>query len=661
MENMREIVDKLNLWAYHYYTLDEPLVSDAEYDKLYDELLKLEKKTGIVLDNSPTQRVGGDVLEKFEKHIHLQELYSLQKAQSIEELREFCRRCEKFLKEYNSLHNVNKKLEYYVEFKFDGLTINLTYDNGKLISASTRGNGIYGEEVFEQVKTIKSIPLEIDYNGLVEIQGEAIMPLSALKKYNELNEIPLKNARNAAAGAIRNLDPKKTAQRNLDAFIYNVGFKANAPFKTQEEMIDFLRKNKFKVNNYEKKCETLEQIIEKIQEIEKLRKEVDYLTDGAVIKVNDFELREYFGYTNKFPRFAIAYKFEAQEYSTILKDVVWNVGRSGKVTPTAILEEVEIGDVTVKRATLNNYDDIQRKNVKINSRVLVRRSNDVIPEILGVLPREDSNEIEILPPTHCPFCKSELIKDGVHIFCTNTLGCTPQLISSLVHFSSKTAMNIEGLSEKTIESLFENLKVDTVYKIYDLTFEKLLTLDKFKEKKAKNLLNSIEKSKNVNLENFIYALGIKNVGIKTAKDLAKKYKNLDSLRVVTEEELLEIQDIGEVVARCIFEFFNDEYSKKSLDLLLSKGIKIESYKDITENEFTDKKVVITGTFENYKRSELESFFSENGLIVQSSVGKSTDFLIVGEKAGSKLKKALELGVEIISQENLEIFLKKVKN
>lgn len=661
MENMREIVDKLNLWAYHYYTLDEPLVSDAEYDKLYDELLKLEKKTGIVLDNSPTQRVGGDVLEKFEKHIHLQELYSLQKAQSIEELREFCRRCEKFLKEYNSLHNVNKKLEYYVEFKFDGLTINLTYDNGKLISASTRGNGIYGEEVFEQVKTIKSIPLEIDYNGLVEIQGEAIMPLSALKKYNELNEIPLKNARNAAAGAIRNLDPKKTAQRNLDAFIYNVGFKANAPFKTQEEMIDFLRKNKFKVNNYEKKCETLEQIIEKIQEIEKLRKEVDYLTDGAVIKVNDFELREYFGYTNKFPRFAIAYKFEAQEYSTILKDVVWNVGRSGKVTPTAILEEVEIGDVTVKRATLNNYDDIQRKNVKINSRVLVRRSNDVIPEILGVLPREDSNEIEILPPTHCPFCKSELIKDGVHIFCTNTLGCTPQLISSLVHFSSKTAMNIEGLSEKTIESLFENLKVDTVYKIYDLTFEKLLTLDKFKEKKAKNLLNSIEKSKNVNLENFIYALGIKNVGIKTAKDLAKKYKNLDSLRVVTEEELLEIQDIGEVVARCIFEFFNDEYSKKSLDLLLSKGIKIESYKDITENEFTDKKVVITGTFENYKRSDLENFFSENGLIVQSSVGKSTDFLIVGEKAGSKLKKALELGVEIISQENLEIFLKKVKN
>lgn len=661
MENMREIVDKLNLWAYHYYTLDEPLVSDAEYDKLYDELLKLEKKTGVVLDNSPTQRVGGDVLEKFEKHIHLQELYSLQKAQSIEELREFYRRCEKFLKEYNSLHNVNKKLEYYVEFKFDGLTINLTYDNGKLISASTRGNGIYGEEVFEQVKTIKSIPLEIDYNGLVEIQGEAIMPLSALKKYNELNEIPLKNARNAAAGAIRNLDPKKTAQRNLDAFIYNVGFKANAPFKTQEEMIDFLRKNKFKVNNYEKKCETLEQIIEKIQEIEKLRKEVDYLTDGAVIKVNDFELREYFGYTNKFPRFAIAYKFEAQEYSTILKDVVWNVGRSGKVTPTAILEEVEIGDVTVKRATLNNYDDIQRKNVKVNSRVLVRRSNDVIPEILGVLPSEDSNEIEILPPTHCPFCKSELIKDGVHIFCTNTLGCTPQLISSLVHFSSKTAMNIEGLSEKTIESLFENLKVDTVYKIYDLTFEKLLTLDKFKEKKAKNLLNSIEKSKNVNLENFIYALGIKNVGIKTAKDLAKKYKNLDSLRVVTEEELLEIQDIGEVVARCIFEFFNDEYSKKSLDLLLSKGIKIESYKDITENEFTDKKVVITGTFENYKRSDLENFFSENGLIVQSSVGKSTDFLIVGEKAGSKLKKALELGVEIISQENLENFLKKVKN
>lgn len=658
-DKIKKIVETLNDWAYHYYTLDNPVVSDMEYDKLYDELLNLEKESGIVLENSPTQRVGGEVLEKFEKHTHLQPLYSLQKAQSFEELEDFHNRCKKLLDEYNSLNGTNKKLEYFVEYKFDGLTVNLTYENGFLVSASTRGNGTYGEEVIEQVKTIKSIPLSIDYKGLVEIQGEAIMPLSALENYNKTHDVPLKNARNAAAGAIRNLDPKKTADRNLDCFIYNVGFKESENFKSQEEMIKFLRENKFKVNEYEKKCTTLNEVKEKIQEIDEFRKKVDYLTDGVVIKVNDFELREFFGYTNKFPRFAIAFKFEAEEFSTILREVVWNVGRSGKVTPTAILDEVEIGDVTVKRATLNNYDDILRKKVKINSRVLIRRSNDVIPEILGTLPSEENDEIEILPPTHCPFCESELVKDGVHIFCPNTLGCSPQLISSLVHFATKNAMNIEGLSEKTIESLFENLGVDTVYKIYDLKMEELLTLDKFKDKKATNLLTSIENSKNVNFENFIYALGIKNVGIKTAKDLSKKYKNLENLRLATEEELVQIEDIGDVVARSIFEFFNDEHSKNSLEKLLEKGIVINSFENNASGEFVDKKIVITGTFENYKRKDLEKLFDEKGLIVQSAVGKATDFLVVGEKAGSKLQKAMELGVKTISEEELKEFIEKL--
>lgn len=659
MDRMKEIVEKLNLWNYHYYTLDDPIVSDAEYDKLYDELLSLEKKTGIVLENSPTQRVGGEVLDKFKKHTHIKELYSLQKAQNFEELKEFFDRCKKLLDEYNFLNKTNKTLEYYVEFKFDGLTINLTYENGSLISASTRGNGVYGEEVLEQVKTIKSIPLKIPYKGLIEVQGEAIMPLSVLEKYNKTADIKLKNARNAAAGAIRNLDPKKTAQRNLDAYIYNVGFKDGENFKNQEEMIKFLKENKFKVNSYEKRCITLEDIENKIFEIKTLRKQVDYLTDGVVIKVNDFELRNFFGYTNKFPRFAIAYKFEAEEYSTILKDVIWNVGRTGKVTPIAILEPIEIADVTIQRATLNNYDDILRKKLKIGSRVLIRRSNDVIPEILGVMPDNENVETEIVPPTHCPFCNSELIKIGVNMFCTNTLGCTPQLISSLVHFSSKNAMNIEGLSEKTIESLFENLKIDTVDKIYDLKYEQLLTLEKFKDKKASNLLNSIEKSKNVNLENFIYALGIKNVGVKTSKDLAKKYKTLDELRKTTQDQLLQISDIGEIVAKCIFEFFNDEHSKYSLEKLLSKKIIINPYVESIKNEYADKKIVITGSFKKYKRSDLENIFSNKGLIVQSSVGKSTDILVVGEKAGSKLEKAEKLGTKIITEKDLDEFLEKL--
>lgn len=658
IEQMKEMIEKLNLWGYYYYTLDNPIVSDGEYDELYDKLLKLEKESKIVLDNSPTKRVGGEILEKFQKHTHLKELYSLQKAQSIEEIKEFHERLKKLLDEYNILNSTNKKLKYYVEFKFDGLTINLTYDKGKLVSASTRGNGIYGEEVFEQVKTIKSIPLEIEYKGLIEVQGEAIMPLSELSKYNETADIKLKNARNAAAGAIRNLDPKKTAKRNLDAFFYNVGYKEKENFKTQEEMISFLKKNRFKVNFYEKECRTIEDIEEKIKEIEILRKDVDYLTDGLVIKVNDFSLREFFGYTNKFPRFAIAYKFDPEEYTTILKDVCWNVGRIGKVTPTAILEPVEIGDVTVKRATLNNYDDILRKNVKIGSHVLIRRSNDVIPEILGRMDCEEK-EKEIIQPTHCPFCKSELIKDGVHIFCPNTLGCTPQIISSLVHFSSKNAMNIEGLSEKTIEALFENLNIDSVYKIYDLKFDDLLKLDKFKEKKANNLLKSIENSKLVNLENFIYAMGIKNVGIKTAKDLAKKFKTLDNFKNAKEEELLEIEDVGEVIARSIFEFFNDEHSRLSFYKLLDKGIVVNDYVEISQGEYVNKKIVITGSFEKYKRSDLENIFSNKGLIVQSSVGKSTDILIAGEKCGSKLQKAKDLNIEIITQQNLEEFLENL--
>lgn len=658
IEEMKEIVEKLNLWGYHYYTLDDPIVSDGEYDLLYDKLLSLEKETKIVLETSPTKRVGGEILEKFQKHTHLKELYSLQKAQSIEEIKEFHERLKKLLYEYNTLNKTDKTLKYYVEFKFDGLTINLTYDKGKLVSASTRGNGIYGEEVFEQVKTIKSIPFEIPYKGLIEVQGEAIMPLSELSKYNETADIKLKNARNAAAGAIRNLDPKKTAKRNLDAFFYNVGYKDGENFKTQEEMISFLKENKFKVNFYEKECKTIEEIEEKIKEIEILRKSVDYLTDGVVIKVNDFSLRDFFGYTNKFPRFAIAYKFDPEEYTTILKDVCWNVGRSGKVTPSAILDPIEIGDVTVKRATLNNYDDILRKNVKIGSRVLIRRSNDVIPEILGRMDC-DEKEIEIILPTHCPFCKTELVKDGAYIFCPNTLGCTPQIISSLVHFSSKNAMNIEGLSEKTTESLFINLDIDSVYKIYDLSFEDLLKLDKFKEKKANNLLKSIENSKSVNLENFIYAMGIKNVGIKTAKDLAKKFKTLDNFKNAKEEELLEIEDVGDVIAKSIFEFFNDEHSKFSFNKLLSKGIIVNDYVEISQGEYVNKKIVITGSFEKYKRSDLENIFSNKGLIVQSSVGKSTDILVAGEKCGSKLQKAKDLNIKIITQQNLEEFLEKL--
>lgn len=657
MSNKRieELVKQLNDYNYHYYTLDEPIVSDGEYDKLYDELVKLEHETGIVLPESPTQRVGGELLEGFVKHTHLAPLYSLDKAQNIEKIREWEKRAERLVKASNE-----KVLEllFLVELKFDGLTINLTYDEGRLVMAATRGNGVVGEDILAQVKTIPSIPFTIPYKGRIEVQGEGLMPLSALKAYNEKYTPALKNARNAAAGALRNLDPKETKKRNLTAYFYNVGYIEGKEFTSQEEMMQFLKDNRFKVHPFIKKAKTLEELEEILSYIEEYRKEIDVLTDGAVIKINDMKTREVLGYTNKFPRWAIAYKFEPEEYSTIVREVEWNVGRSGKVTPTALLEPVEIGDVLVSRATLNNMDDIERKQVKINSRVLIRRSNDVIPEILGKIEDyEDSKDIVM--PSDCPFCHTPLIRDGVHYFCPNSMNCEPQLVSRLVHFASRDAMNIDGLSEKTIEKMLEILKVQEISQIYSLTAEDLYKLPGFKDKKVNNLLNAIENSKEVRLKNFIYAIGIPNVGIKTAEDLANRFKTFDNLRKATAQELVEVPDIGGITADAIEEFFHDEKVVEGLDRLLDEGVEIikeENKKDV-EQKFGDMRVVITGSFENYSRKELEEIFKSMGAKTSSSVSKNTDMVVVGEKPGSKFDKAKELGIRIVEKDELEKIIK----
>ena len=654
-ERIEELVKQLNDYNYHYYTLDEPIVSDGEYDKLYDELIKLEHETGIVLPESPTQRVGGELLEGFVKHTHLSPLYSLDKAQNIEKIREWEKRAERLVKASNE-----KVLEllFLVELKFDGLTINLTYDEGRLVMASTRGNGIVGEDILAQVKTIPSIPFTIPYKGRIEVQGEGLMPLSALKEYNKKYSPALKNARNAAAGALRNLNPKETKKRNLTAYFYNVGYIEGKEFTSQEEMMQFLKDNHFKVHPFIKKAKTLKELEDILSYIEEYRKEIDILTDGAVIKINDMKTREVLGYTNKFPRWAIAYKFEPEEYSTVVREVEWNVGRSGKVTPTALLDPVEIGDVLVSRATLNNMDDIERKQVKINSRVLIRRSNDVIPEILGKIEDyEDSKEIVM--PSDCPFCHTPLIRDGVHYFCPNSMNCEPQLVSRLVHFASRDAMNIDGLSEKTIEKMLEILKVHEISQIYSLTEEELYQLPGFKEKKVNNLLNAIENSKEVRLKNFIYAIGIPNVGIKTAEDLANRFKTFENLRAATAQELAEVPDIGDITARAIEEFFHDEKVVKGIDRLLDEGVEItkeENKKDV-EQKFNDIRVVITGSFENYSRKELEEKFKSMGAKTSSSVSKNTDMVVVGEKPGSKFDKAKELGIRIVEKEELEKIIK----
>lgn len=655
IEELIRIIDDLN---YHYYTLDNPKLSDGQYDKLYDELVNLEEETGIKKDYSPTGRVGGFILDKFDKHTHLGNLWSLAKSQSIEDLLAWDLRVKRLIEDYNS---ENEELLpqplYIVEYKFDGLTINLTYNHGKLVQGATRGNGSVGEGILEQIKTIRAIPFQIDFKGLIEIQGEGLMPLSALEKYNERALEPLKNARNAVAGALRNLDTKVTASRNLTSYFYNVGYVEGKTFDTHLEVLEFLKENKFPVFSYLKEFKTIEEIIKEIEIIDTERHKLDILTDGLVIKINDIRTREVLGYTNKFPRWAIAYKFEAEETSTTLLEVQWNVGRSAKVTPTAILDPVDIGGVTVSRATLNNYDDIERKGVRLNSKVLLRRSNDVIPEILGTLPSEEET-FEIKLPSKCPACGSELVKDGVHIFCPNSLSCKPQLVKRLVHFASRDAMDIEGFNEKTAEKLLEEIDIRDLPEIYEIKYEDLIVLEGFKEKKTNNLLQAIERSKNPSLASFIYALGINNVGIKTATDLAHGFKSLNNIKEAKFEELVEVGDIGPIIADSIIEFFHDEKILKAVDKLLEEGVK-PHYEDleIEESIFTDKVVVLTGSIEGLSRTDIKKAIETMGGKVTGSVSKKTDFVIVGENPGSKYDRARELGIEIIDENRLKSVIK----
>lgn len=643
---MRDLVDQLNSWAYRYYVLDDPAVSDAEYDRLYYQLVDLEKETDIILPDSPTQRVGGVIKEGFHKHRHLEPLWSLDKAQTEEELLAWQQRTDKLALELGL-----PKPTYSLEYKFDGLTINLTYENGLLVTAATRGDGSVGEEVTAQIKTIKTIPLKIPFTGKMEVQGEAIMRLSSLAKYNKTVAEPLKNARNGAAGAIRNLDPAVTASRNLDAFIYNVGYIEGMQFATHADMITFLRENRFDVSGYEKEYTDVQSILQEVGLVSAERVNLDFLIDGMVIKITDMETRRRMGYTQKFPRWAVAYKFEAQEETTAILDVVWDVGRTGRVTPTALLDPVDIAGVTVKRATLNNMEDIRRKGAKIGARVFIRRSNDVIPEILGPAPEQEGELREIEIPDRCPACGTELTVIGPNLFCENSLDCKPQLTSRMVHFASRDAMNIEGLSDQTIEALFENLGITNIAGIFSVTREQLLGLEGFKDKKTDKLLQAIEKSKNPQLANFLLALGIPNVGKKTAKDLAENFRTFEAVSKATLEELVAIRDIGEIVAQSILDFFAKEHYHDIVAQMFSLGVRPqEGEEKASGGLFADKTFVLTGSLEGYKRSEAQAVIEKLGGSVAGSVSKNTDYVLAGEAAGSKLDRARELGVAVLDEE-----------
>lgn len=648
MENkrMRELVDVLNKYAYEYYVMDNPTVSDKQYDELYDELRELEASTGEVLFDSPTRRVGGEPISAFKKHEHIERLYSLDKATSTEELQAFFQRVIKAIGYFP---------EFTVEYKFDGLTVCLTYNDGKFVRATTRGNGAVGEDVTAQVLTIKSYPMKIAYTGVCEVKGEAVMRLSVLEKYNKTAAEPLKNARNAVAGAIRNLDPKETERRKPEILFYDVNYIDDDSIRSQLSGIDFLKNNSFKVFDFLRVCKDEQSVFAAIDEIEKGRKTLDVLTDGVVIKVNDFAVRDILGATEKFPRWAIAYKFEPEETTTMLRDVVWQVGRTGKLTPLAVLDPVELCGVTVRRATLNNFGDVGRKGVKINSRVLIHRSNEVIPEILGTT-EYFADSADVVKPAVCPECGSPTEEIGANLFCTNK-ECKKRVVLSLASFASKEAMNIEGFSEATAELLYDKVGVRKFSDLYALTREQLLGLDGVQDKKADNLLKAIEKSKNTELARFIFALGIDGVGKKTAKDLAKKFKSLENIAAAPIEEIISVQDVGDVIADNVFRYFADGDNLAELKRLEQAGV-IAGYADTTVGDlFKGEKIVLTGTLSKYKRSEAQKIIESLGGEVSGSVSKNTTMVLAGEEAGSKLDKARALGIRVIDETEFDEMIK----
>lgn len=646
IKKMEELIREIEKHNYNYYVLDNPTISDSEYDKLYYSLVDLEKETGIILPYSPTQRVGDTVLEGFTKKRHEVPLYSLNKVRDFSDLEEWC----------NDMRKVDKTTDFAVEYKFDGLNLVIEYENGLFKSATTRGNGSIGEDVSLQVKTIKTVPLQIKFKGRLIVQGEGMMTNKSFAQYNKTATEKLKNPRNAVAGAIRNLDVKETAKRNLDFFCYSILLCEGEKFTTQKQMHEFLVENGFQTGNYFKIYTDVKEIIHCINEIDLVKSKLDVMIDGMVIKVNNVAPREDIGFTAKFPKWAIAYKFEAQEATTLLKNVVWQVGRSGRVTPIAELEPVELAGATIRRATLNNIDDIRRKDVYINARVFVRRSNEVIPEIMG-LAEKNENSVEIVEPDLCPCCKSKLVKRGPLLYCENHLGCRDQVVDRLSHFTSREAFNIEGLSEKTIEALYDNLGVRKESDLFKLKLEDLLKLENFQEKKSKNIINSLQNSKNVEFYRFLLALGIAEVGVKTAKDIAKHFKTLDNLKNASKEEILKIDDIGEIIADNIYNFFKERYNIDEIDSLFGCGVKIKEVELLQTNpNITDKTFVLTGTLTK-PRGEVETLIESLGGKTSSSVSKNTDYVLAGESAGSKLDKARVLGVRIINEEEFNDLLK----
>lgn len=658
MERIDELTKLLNKANYEYYVLDNPTITDQEYDSLIRELIILEEKyPEYKRKDSPTQRVGGEVIDSFKKVVHTTRMLSLSNVFNEEEIIKFDERIKK--------EGLIPK--YVCEFKIDGLAVSLKYKNGMLETASTRGDGTVGEDITHNVKTIKSIPLKLDKNIDIEVRGEIFMSKKTLKILNEErsknNEPLFQNCRNAAAGSVRQLDPKIAAKRKLDSFIYHLPNPKDYGIKTQYESLLFLKSLGFKVNENFKLVSNINEVIAFIEDASNKREELLYDIDGVVIKVDNLDMQDALGFTAKTPKWATAYKFPAEKVITKLQDIIFTVGRTGQITPNAVLNPVLVAGSTVKRATLHNKEYIIEKDLMIGDDVVVYKAGDVIPAVLGPLKeRRTGKEIPFKMIDACPMCGQKLSKKegNIDYFCLNK-ECPKKNIESLIHFASKNAMNIEGLGEKIIEDFYNfNIikEIPDIYKLKDKKDE-LMLLEGFKEKKVNNILNSIEKSKENSLERVIFALGIEGIGEKNAKILVKNFKNLENIKNAKFEDLVKIRDIGDILANNIVNYFEKEENIKELEKLKELGVMFEyKGKAIVENEnFVNKKFVITGSFENLTREEIKEKIESFGGFTSDSVSKKTDIVIAGENAGSKLQKASELGIIIWDKDKLNDMLK----
>lgn len=648
---VNELHDLLNQYSYEYYVKDNPSVPDSEYDKLLRELIDIENAhPELKTDDSPTVRVGGEAQSSFEKVNHETPMLSLGNAFNEEELRRFDERIREHI----------GKVEYMCELKIDGLAVSLKYEDGRFVQGLTRGDGTTGEDITENLRTIHAIPLKIKEPLNVEVRGEAYMPRRSFMRLNDEREKneeqPFANPRNAAAGSLRQLDPKLAAKRKLSVFLYSVNDFTDFNATTQSDALDELDRLGFKTNHERARVEDIEGVLEYIKKWTKQREQLSYDIDGIVIKVNDLDQQDEMGFTQKSPRWAIAYKFPAEEVVTELKDIELSIGRTGVVTPTAILEPIRVAGTTVSRASLHNEDLIKERDIRIGDSVIVKKAGDIIPEVVrSIIDRRPNDAKPYRMPTHCPSCGHELVRiEGeVALRCINPK-CQDQLVEGLIHFVSRQAMNIDGLGNKIIQQLYHHQLIKDVGDIFYLTKEDLLPLERMGTKKVENLLSAIEHAKQNSLEHLLFGLGIRHLGAKASQILAEKFETMDRLLKVTEEELIAIHDIGDKLAQSVVTYLDNEDIKALIEKLKDKNVNM-TYKGVKSSEieghpeFQNKTIVLTGKLQQMTRKEATTWLEMQGAKVTSSVTKSTDLVIAGEDAGSKLSKAEQFGTEIWSE------------